>query len=161
MEERFRVLLEQGIKTLEEIEEDIERERLEKEFEVENILGKVKELCSRLTADYYRDNINTCRKLIANQIDLKTNKLKLNELTHYRTDEFFSIDPGRKYYKVVSPSLEENNSLDTHCFVDIFTGEVYPPQSQTSPNRRRSYDLDKCISIADWRGYYLKDVPED
>lgn len=158
MEERFRVLLEQGIKTLEEIEEDIERERLEKESEVENILSKVKELCSRLTADYYRDNIKSCKKLISNEIDLKSNKLKLKELNNYKNDELFSIDTGRKYHKIIRVDQEEP---DAHCFVDIYNGEVYPPQTQTSPNKKRSYDLDKCISIADWRGYYLKDVTDN
>lgn len=157
MEERFRVLLEQGIKTLEEIEEDIEREKSEKEKDKNIIIEKVNQLCLKLTEDYYRDNIKLCKRLITNNIDINLNKKKISNLSNSE-DQLYVVDTGRKYHKII---MKIGKTEDVHCFVDIFTGKVYNPQSDTSPNKKRVYDLDKCILVADWRGYYLKDVPDD
>jgi hypothetical protein len=40
------------------------------------------------------------------------------------------------------------------------TGIVYKPRNSTSANKKLAWDIDECIRVADWRGYYLNEDPK-
>lgn len=122
------------------------------------ILLNVGLLCINLTKDYFKENERIFNKLIRDGFDVKDNKLRLKELQNCLEIGSFVIDENSKYYKVMQ--IMDDDSFKTHCFVDINTGELYKPQNQNSPNKKRTFDLKQCIKISDWRGHYLKNVPD-
>ncbi len=123
----------------------------------ENILLKVGLLCLSLTNDYIKENTRILQKNIRNGINVTDNKLRLKELENCLEIGSFIIDETKKYYKIMQ--ITDEDDLKLHCFVDINTSLVYKPQNQNSPSKKISFDIDHCIKIADWRGYYLKNVP--
>jgi len=57
----------------------------------------------------------------------------------------FTIDEGRKYYKIMSNDWDDRandwRSGGVHAFVDKKTGEIYKPASWKSPAKHVRYDL--------------------
>ena len=57
----------------------------------------------------------------------------------------FTIEEGRKYYKIISNDWDERrkewNSGGVHAFVNKKTGEIYKPASWKSPAKHVRYDL--------------------
>ena len=57
----------------------------------------------------------------------------------------FTIEEGRKYYKIISNDWDERrkewNSGGVHAFVNKKTGEIYKPASWKSPAKHDRYDL--------------------
>jgi len=71
----------------------------------------------------------------------------------------FTIDEGRKYFKVMFRDSGGGNSV--HAFIDRKTGDVYKPASFKAPAKHIRFNL--CIMSdrewlfenADWSGGYL------
>ena len=71
----------------------------------------------------------------------------------------FTIDEGRKYFKVMFRDSGGGNSV--HAFIDRKTGDVYKPASFKAPAKHIRFNL--CIMSdrewlfenADWAGSYL------
>jgi hypothetical protein len=121
-----------------------------------SILLKTGFLCLKLTKNYFNEVSSIAKKLIRDNIDVRSNKFKLKELDNYLELGSFFIEETKKYYKVYQFTDESDSKI--HCFVDKESGLVYKPLNRNSPNKRRVYEIDKCILHADWRGYYLNDV---
>lgn len=121
-----------------------------------SILLKTGLLCLRLTKNYFNEVSNIAKKQIKDNIDVRDNKFKLKELGNYLELGSFFIEESKKYYKINQFTDESDSKI--HCFVDKETGLVYKPVNSNSPNKKRIYQIDKCIECADWRGYYLSDV---
>ena len=87
-------------------------------------------LCDALAQDFVAESIKRC-KFFAAQSDNKeyfeqrVEKLKNGE-GHYK----FYIESGRKYHKI--PDGTDDNSRSVHAFVDMKTGEVYKPASEST-----------------------------
>lgn len=124
-------------------------------------LDKIREnvnlLCSSLKKDYIRETKRFSTRMIRSNVNVEKYEQILKDIEDDKIN--FIVDEGNKYYKIIQ-TLPENNSK-VHCFVDIDNGEVYKPKSSTSPSKQVSFNLEKCIKICDWRGYYLKNVPDD
>ena len=71
----------------------------------------------------------------------------------------FTIDEGRKYFKVMFRDSGGGNSV--HAFVDKKTGEVYKPTSFKAPAKYVRFDLriieqrEWVLKNCDWAGGYL------
>lgn len=71
----------------------------------------------------------------------------------------FTIDEGRKYFKVMFRDSGGGNSV--HAFVDRKTGEVYKPASFKAPAKHVRFDLriieqrEWVFQNCDWAGGYL------
>ena len=59
----------------------------------------------------------------------------------------FSIQSGRKYYKILKTDSGEGASV--HAFVDKKTGEVYKPASWKAPAKHVRFDL-RLIKDREW-----------
>ena len=81
------------------------------------------------------------------------------------TSVTFTMELGRKYWKVIQQDLRDDEYRDgsVHTFIDRNTGEVYKPASWKSPAKIVRYDL-RLISdraklhdpkFTDWAGGYL------
>ena len=123
---------------------------------LDKIRENVKILCSSLKRDYVRETKRFSSRMIKLNIDVEKHEQNLKEIENDEVN--FIIDEGNKYYKVVQ--IFPDNKSKVHCFVDIDSGDVYKPQSSTSASKKVFFNLEKCIKICDWRGYYLKDVPD-
>lgn len=123
---------------------------------LDKIREDVETLCASLKRDYVRETERFSTRLIKSNVDVEKHQQRLKEIEN---DEInFIIDEGNKYYKIVQVFPDKSK---VHCFVDIDSGEVYKPHSSTYPCKKISFNLERCIKICDWRGYYLKDVPDD
>ena len=71
----------------------------------------------------------------------------------------FTIDPGKKYYKIIMNTGDGSRSV--HAFVDKKTGEVYKAASWRGPAKHVRFDLrlikdrEYLFENADWAGGYL------
>lgn len=148
-----------GIKTKEDIEADYKR-RLEEKNRVQNmILLKTGLLCLRLTEDYFRETRYILSKMEAENGETIEIKYKKRELdNNIDIGSFVIDDDNRKYYRVLQ--LTDTDVPKTHCFVDMKTGIVYKPRNSTTANKKLAWDIDECIRLADWRGYYLNEDPK-
>lgn len=126
------------------------------DFSSQSILFKVGLLCLRLTKNYFTEVSTIAKKQIRDNINVRDNKFKLKELENYLELGSFFIEETKKYYKIHQFTDESDSKV--HCFVDKQTGLVYRPLNTNSPNKKKTHQIDKCITCADWRGYYLSDV---
>ena len=60
--------------------------------------------------------------------------------------------------KIVQILDEDEYKL--HAFVGFADGVVYKPRNDHSANRKLGWDLDLCIRVCDWRGFYLNKDPK-
>jgi hypothetical protein len=127
------------------------------DFTTQSILLKTGLLCLRLTTNYFNEVSSIAKKQIRDNINVRDNNFKLKELENYLELGSFFIEESKKYYKIHQFTDESDSKI--HCFVDKENGLVYKPVNRNSPNKKRSYQIDTCIDCADWRGYYLSDVP--
>tara|TARA_A100001234_G_C12431318_1_gene302856 strand:+ start:86 stop:523 length:438 start_codon:yes stop_codon:yes gene_type:complete len=73
-------------------------------------------------------------------------------------DYEFTIEPGRKYLKIV---MTAHGGKSVHAFVDKNNGNVYKAASFKSPAARVRYNLlddvnrEQCYQQCDWSGGYL------
>jgi hypothetical protein len=152
-------LYKKGIKTKEDIEVDY-KSRLEERDRVKNmILLKTGLLCLKLTNDYFRETryILSRRELEEGEtIEIKYKKRELDN--NLDIGSFVIDDDNKKYYRILQ--LTDSDSPKTHCFIDMNSGIVYKPRSSTSANKKIAWDIDECIRVADWRGYYLNEDPK-
>lgn len=152
-------LYKKGIKTKEDIEEDYKK-RLEEKNRIKNeILLKTGLLCLRLTEDYFRETRYILSKREAEEGETVEIKYKRRELdNNIDIGSFVIDDDNRKYYRIIQ--LTDNDVPKTHCFVDMNTGIVYKARNSTSANKKLAWNIDECIRVADWRGYYLNEDPK-
>ena len=74
------------------------------------------------------------------------------------SDYEFTIEPGRKYLKVV---MNAHGGKSVHAFIDKNNGNVYKAASFKSPAARVRYNLlddvnrEQCYQQCDWSGGYL------
>ena len=113
----------------------------------EKIKYGLRDLCNALFNDYKVETNRICRILISTGVDVEDNNNKLDNIDN----KYFYIDTGTKYHKVM-----QNDDVKVHCFIDIGTGEVYRPKTNTTPYKEKTFDLDYCVKYCDWKGNYLK-----
>ena len=57
--------------------------------------------------------------------------------------------------------MTDDDDCKTHCFIGMTDGVVYKPKSQKTANKKVSWDLNECLRLADWRGFYLNPDPKN
>lgn len=152
-------LFNKGIKTKEEIEEDYQQRLVEKERIKKLLLLKTGLLCIKLTNDYRRESywiLDRLEKQNGESIDTKYKRRELDN--NLDLGAFFMDIDNRKYYKIYQ--VTEDDEPKVHAFVDFIDGKVYKPRSSSSANRTLGWDIDLCLNVADWRGYYLNKDPD-
>tara|TARA_B100001250_G_C19190955_1_gene525125 strand:- start:43 stop:525 length:483 start_codon:yes stop_codon:yes gene_type:complete len=149
-------LYEDGIKTLDDIKVDYAARLAARKYRPEEVLLKTGLLCLKLTENYFAE-----QKYIADkEEDEVKKKFKKRELeNNYNIGSFIIDDNNRKYYRVLQ--LTDDDDCKTHCFVGMEDGVVYKPRSQTAANRKVKWDLNECLRLADWRGFYLNLDPKN
>jgi hypothetical protein len=120
---------------------------------VQKIIDNTEKLCEHLNTDYCNETLRISSRLISSGIDVEKNEKLISDINSGNYLKF-RYDQGKKYYKVVQDAYD--GTTNTHCFIDMENGNLYKPASQTSPYKDRVYDLENSISIADWRGNYLR-----
>lgn len=152
-------LYEKGIKTKDEIEQDYQRRLILKKKIKEQIYIKSALLCLRLTNDYRRETNWILNRIIEQEGESFETKYKKKELeTNNEIGTFFLDIDNRKYFKILYTN--EDYEIKTHAFVDFEDGRVYKPRSSTSANRQLGWDMELCLRVADWHGYYLNKDPD-
>lgn len=152
-------LYKKGIKTKEDIEEDYKRRLEERNLVKNQILLKTGLLCLKLTRDYFRETRYILGRREQEEGETLEIKYKKRELDNNLDIGSFVIDDdNKKYYRVIQ--LTDTDTPKTHCFIDMNTGTVYKPRSSTTANKKLAWDLDECLRVADWRGYYLNEDPK-
>ncbi len=156
MDDDLLQLYRQGIKSLDDIKEDYAARLAARKYSPEEVLLKTGLLCIKLTEQYFGE-----QKYIADKEgDDKKKKFKKRELeNNYNIGSFIIDDDNRKYYRVLQ--LTDDDDCKAHCFVDMVDGVVYKPRSQTAANKKVMWDLNQCLQVADWRGFYLNPDPEE
>lgn len=117
-------------------------------------------LCLALTNDYRRENYWRINRIEETQgVTLET-KFMRRELDNNLDIGLFVIDcekRNKKYFKV--GMINEDLELTPHAFVDFTTSRVHRVKGKTA-DKNVHWDLDECIRVCDWRGYYLNKDPE-
>lgn len=152
-------LYKKGIKTKEEIEEDY-RQRLNAidNFKKETYL-RTGLLCLALTKDYRRESYWILQRTIEQEGESLETKYKKRELDNNLDLGAFIMDcDNRKYFKILQ--ITEDDEPKVHAFVDFVDGKVYKPRGPASANRKLGWDMDLCLRVADWRGFYLNKDPD-
>lgn len=152
-------LYEKGIKSKDEIEQDYQdRIKLKQQLK-EQTLKKAALLCIRLTKDYHRESNWILDRIIEQEGETFETKYKKKELeSNSEIGTFFLDIDNRKYFKILYTN--DDYEIKTHAFVDFEDGKVYKPRSSTSANRQLGWDIDLCLRVADWHGFYLNKDPE-
>lgn len=152
-------LYEKGIKTKQEIEEDYQRRLVAKMSVRNDTYLKTGLLCIRLTNDYRRESYWILQRTVEQEGENIDTKYKKRELDNNLDLGAFIVDTdNRKYFKIMQ--ITEDDEPKVHAFVDFTDGMVYKPRSSTSANRKLGWDMDLCLRVADWRGYYLNKDPD-
>ena len=124
------------------------------------VLNRVGLLCLALTNDYRRENYWRINRIEETQgVTLET-KFARRELDNNLDIGLFVIDcekRNKKYFKV--SMINEDLELTPHAFVDFTTSRVHRVKGK-SADKNVHWDLDDCIRLCDWRGYYLNKDPE-
>jgi hypothetical protein len=124
------------------------------------VLNRVGLLCLALTNDYRRENYWRINRIEDTQgVTLET-KFARRELDNNLDIGLFVIDcekRNKKYFKV--SMINEDLELTPHAFVDFTTSRVHRVKGK-SADKNVHWDLDDCIRLCDWRGYYLNKDPE-
>tara|TARA_Y100000022_G_C13021769_1_gene271483 strand:- start:88 stop:504 length:417 start_codon:yes stop_codon:yes gene_type:complete len=119
------------------------------------LLCKVGLLCIKLTSDYRRETLWRLSRIV----DSRDNALKQKELeSNFDIGSFIVDCDNRKYFKIVQ--ILDEDEYKTHAFVGFADGVVYKPRNDHSANRKLGWDLDECIRVCDWQGFYLNKDPE-
>ncbi len=134
--------------------------RVIEQNKIQKIIDNTEKLCEHLNIDYKNETLRISSRLISSGVDVEKNQQLISDVNSGNCLKF-RYDQGKKYYKVVQDNGD--GTITTHCFIDMETGDLFKPASQSSPYKGRVYDLEKSISISDWRGNYLRlyDVPDD
>jgi hypothetical protein len=152
-------LYKKGIKTKEEIEEDYQRRLEEVEKFKQTIYFKTGLLCLALTKDYRRESYWILQRTIEEEGESLDSKYKKRELDNNLDLGSFIIDAdNRKYFKILQ--ITEDDEPKVHAFVDFTDGKVYKARGSASANRKLGWDIDLCVRVADWRGFYLNKDPD-
>ena len=156
MDDDLLQLYRQGIKSLDDIKEDYAARLAARQYQPEEVMLKTGLLCLRLTREYFRLH----HHIADHEDDAKKKKFMKRELeNNYNIGSFIIDDNNRKYYRVLQ--LTDDDDCKTHCFVSMIDGVVYKPRSQTAANKKVSWDLNECLKLADWRGFYLNPDPKN
>ena len=156
MDDDLLQLYRQGIKSLDDIKEDYAARLAARQYQPEEVMLKTGLLCLRLTREYFRLH----HYIADHEDDVKKQKFMKRELeNNYNIGSFIIDDNNRKYYRVLQ--LTDDDDCKTHCFVSMIDGVVYKPRSQTAANKKVSWDLNECLKLADWRGFYLNPDPKN
>ena len=124
------------------------------------LLSKVGLLCIKLTSDYRRETLWKLTRITdqtggsSRDIELKKKELESN----FDIGSFIVDCDNRKYFKIVQ--ILDEDEYKTHAFVGFADGVVYKPRNDHSANRKLGWDLDLCIRVCDWRGFYLNKDPK-
>ena len=129
-----------------------EREQVVADLEI-RILRWTNQLCISLAENYKqyhrrmiesnaaRFNADGSRADLSRYAQQQLNELNEGTFKGMR----FTIEEGRKYYKIISNDWDERrkewNSGGVHAFVNKKTGEIYKPASWKSPAKHVRYDL--------------------
>jgi len=129
-----------------------EREQVVADLE-NRILRWTNQLCISLAENYKQYH----RRMIesnAARFNADGSKAELSRYAQYQLNELnegtfkgmrFTIEEGRKYYKIISNDWDDRrnewNSGGVHAFVNKKTGEIYKPASWKSPAKHVRYDL--------------------
>ena len=149
-------LYEEGIKTLDDIKVDYAARLSARQYQPDEVLLKTGLLCIKLTENYFAEQTYIADK----EGDPVKKKFKKRELdNNYNIGSFVIDDNNRKYYRVLQ--LTDDDDCKTHCFVGMTDGVVYKPRSQTAANKKVTWDLNECLKLADWRGFYLNPDPKN
>tara|TARA_X000000368_G_scaffold366400_1_gene313180 strand:- start:592 stop:1074 length:483 start_codon:yes stop_codon:yes gene_type:complete len=149
-------LYEEGIKTLDDIKVDYAARLSARQYQPDEVLLKTGLLCIKLTENYFAEQTYIADK----EEDPVKKKFKKRELdNNYNIGSFVIDDNNRKYYRVLQ--LTDDDDCKTHCFVGMTDGVVYKPRSQTAANKKVTWDLNECLKLADWRGFYLNPDPKN
>jgi|TARA_B100001094_G_scaffold132279_1_gene128131 hypothetical protein len=149
-------LYEEGIKTLDDIKVDYAARLSARQYQPDEVLLKTGLLCIKLTENYFAEQTYIADK----EEDPVKKKFKRRELdNNYNIGSFVIDDNNRKYYRVLQ--LTDDDDCKTHCFVGMTDGVVYKPRSQTAANKKVTWDLNECLKLADWRGFYLNPDPKN
>lgn len=125
----------------------------------EKYLNKVGMLCIALTKDYRRETLWMLDRIESQEGESLETKFKRREVNNNFEIGAFVIDiSNRKYFKICR--IDDEGELHTHAFVSFEDGTVYKPKTETTANKALGWDIDECIRVADWRGYYLNKDPK-
>ena len=129
-----------------------EREQVVADLE-NRILRWTNQLCISLAENYKQYH----RRMIesnAARFNADGSKVELSRYAQQQLDALndgsfkgmrFTIEEGRKYYKIISNDWDDRrnewNSGGVHAFVNKKTGEIYKPASWKSPAKHVRYDL--------------------
>ena len=118
----------------------------------ERVLEWTEQLCESLAENYRQYH----RRMIENNHAVFNAKGD-RELTRYAQEQMdalndgtfkgmkFTIETGRKYYKIISNDWDDRGeyyrSGGVHAFVDKKTGEIYKPAGWKSPAKHVRYDM--------------------
>jgi len=122
-----------------------------------NVLNKSGLLCLKLTSHYRNQTkftLNRKEQAEGETLEVKLKKRQLNK--NLDLGSFLLDTTGSKYYRIYQYN-EDGNHL--HAVVDSETAQVYKPKANGYPNKNLSWDIDQCIRVADWKGYYLNADP--
>ena len=64
---------------------------------------------------------------------------------------------NKKYFKICR--IDDEYEFVPHAFVDFTTSRVHRVKGKNA-DKNVHWDLDDCIRLCDWRGYYLNKDPE-
>jgi len=122
-----------------------------------NVLNKSGLLCLKLTSHYRNQTkfiLSRKEQAEGETLEVKLRKKQLNK--NLDLGSFLLDTSGTKYYRIYHYN-EDGHIL--HAVIDSDTGTVYKPNSNGYLNKNLSWDIDQCIRVADWKGYYLNADP--
>ena len=124
------------------------------------ILNKVGLLCLALNKDYRRETLWRLTRIEETQGETLETKFMRRGLENSLEIGAFVIDcekRNKKYFKICR--IDDEYELVPHAFVDFTTSRVHRVKGKNA-DKNVHWDLDDCIRLCDWRGYYLNKDPE-
>ena len=122
------------------------------------ILLKCGLLCLKLTNDYRAHTKFILDRREKQEGLTPSMEFKRREMNNSLDIGSFILDNhSKKYHRIYQ--INDSDGLDLHALVDNSTGIVYKPKSNGYANKNLSWDINQCIRVADWRGYYLNADP--
>lgn len=124
------------------------------------VLNKVGLLCLALNKDYRRETLWRLTRIEETQgVTLET-KFMRRGLENSLEIGAFVVDcekRNKKYFKICR--IDDEYEFVPHAFVDFTTSRVHRVKGK-SADKNVHWDLDDCIRLCDWRGYYLNKDPK-
>jgi hypothetical protein len=124
------------------------------------ILNKVGLLCLALNKDYRRETLWRLTRIEETQGETLETKFMRRGLENSLEIGAFVIDcekRNKKYFKICR--IDDEYEFVPHAFVDFTTSRVHRVKGKNA-DKSVHWDLDDCIRLCDWRGYYLNKDPE-